>query len=126
MVRISTFEAKSGLASCADCVLGNTLLSFDHNRTVGPRAEPQVRVAPDVVQETEMNVSLPNFRLSHLREDKIFPTEHLAARCHAREGGGHSKRYLRLAVHLPALRAEAVLAAFGRSELCFGEMECTH
>ena len=36
-----------GLASCADCVLGNTLLSFDYNRTVGPRAEPQVRMAPE-------------------------------------------------------------------------------
>ena len=52
------------LACCADCVLGNTLLSFDYNRTVGPRAEPQVRVAPEQTIDTH-KIILSKFTTWH-------------------------------------------------------------
>ena len=73
MVGVPTFEAKSenvlknlfhclyylshclksllffelpGLTSSTDCVLGDTVLSFDDNGAVGTRAEPQIGVTP--------------------------------------------------------------------------------
>ena len=83
-----------GLAGSTDCVLGDTLLSFDHNGAVWTRAKPQVGVAPkkrdndilngivsiffllclpttditvpDIVEEAEVDVALPNFRFCHL------------------------------------------------------------
>jgi len=125
MVRVPTFEAKSGLAGSTDCVLGDTLLSFDHNGAVWTRAKPQVGVAPDIVEEAEVDVALPNFRFCHLRKDQVLSTENFTGRGHAGEGGGDSKGDLGLAVHLPTLGAEAVLAALGRRELRLREVEGT-
>jgi hypothetical protein len=125
MVGVPTFEAKSGLTGSTDCVLGDTLLSFDHNGAVGTRAKPQVGMTPDIVEEAKVDVAFPNLRFRHLRKDQVLSAENLTGRRHAGEGGGDSKRYLGLAVHLPALGAEAVLAALGRCELGLREVEGT-
>ena len=75
MVGVPTFEAKSaenflnrlfhdlnhifiilglsvflpGLTGSTDCVLGDTLLSFDHNGAVWTRAKPQVGMTPNIM-----------------------------------------------------------------------------
>ena len=95
---------------------------------------------PDIVQETEVDVALPNlwFRHlvckmwtnnifksheEHLRKHQVLSTKNLTGRRHAGQRGGDSKRDLRLAVHLPALGAETVLAALGSSELGLRDVE---
>ena len=62
---------------------------------------------------------------NHLRKDEVLSAENLAGRRHTGERGGDPKRDLGLAVHLPTLRAEAVLAALGRCELGLREVEGT-
>merc|ERR1719328_286680 len=91
VVGVPAFEAKPGLTGSTDCVLGDTLLSFNHNGAVWTRAKPQVGMTPDIVEETKVDVAFPHLRFRHLGKDKVLSTENFTGRRHAGEGGGDSE-----------------------------------
>jgi len=48
-LQVTEVRELPGLAGSTDCVLGDTLLSFDHNGAVWTRAKSQVGMTPKIV-----------------------------------------------------------------------------
>ena len=110
VVTVAALEAEPGLARGAHTLLGAALLGLHHDITVGARAEAQVGVAPHVVYEGEVDVSLPEGGRGDVSQHQVLVQQRVAARHHAAQRRGHPRADLGLAVDTPAPHAEAVTA----------------
>ena len=108
VVAVAALEAEAGLAGGAHTLLGAALLGLHHDITVGARAEAQVGVAPHVVYEGEVDVSLPEGWRGDVCQHQVLVQQCVAARHHAAQRRGHPRADLGLAVDTPAPHAEAV------------------
>lgn len=126
VITVSAFEAESGLASSAYAVLSDGFSRLDHNVAVGPGAEPQVGVAPNIVYEAEVLVSFPDGDILDLAQHEVLLDQDVARGSHAGQGGGDPDPYLSLAVHLPTLATEGVPAPLGGGELGGWEVGGAH
>ena len=89
-------------------LLGHALLRLDDNITIWPGTEPQVGVAAHVVNEREVDVSLPERGVCDVGEHQVLVQDDLALRHHAGQAGGDPGADLGLAVDTPTLHTEAV------------------
>ena len=117
VVRVGALETELGLAGDADDLLGHAVLGLHHDITVGTRTKAEVGVAADVVDEGEVDVPLPDGRVSDVGQDQVLVHQIVTAGVHAGEGGGDPGLDLRLTVIPPALTTETVAAALQSSEL---------
>lgn len=72
VVTVSALEAESGLAGRAHAVLGDRLGCFDHNVAVWTGTKPQVGVAPNIIYEAEVFISLPYGDILDLPQDQVL------------------------------------------------------